>query len=287
MVVLIASAVAWIGCEDPNQTGYEPRQGRRADVLDPIDFDNCVSQFADAMRRWPVVDQAAAPVKLAYPEWRNRSGESMPHAEKMVGEIVQAINLRTGAKVRIAETGAVGCHYATELSLAPAEGPMAKPVLAMTWSVMRPGTRASLIESIVPIGRKPADKDSPGDKKAATTKPASLFGPPPKPAPPSYHVIRYEGGRLHLDKRLADGRVVVLSASASRDAGGQLCVRVTLLGRDSDVDLRLSAAYRDRSGKHHEVKKATPCKLISGKPESITVVLPRRAEQYVVFVTQP
>ncbi len=275
------------GCDDPGRPGLDPGRQRHSSTLDPIDFDNCVSQFADALRRWPVVDKADAPIKLAYPEWHNPSGEHIRHPDRLIRDMVRAINLRTGAKVRIAAPGEVGCHYATELSLAPAQGPMAQPVLAMTWSVLRPGTRATVIESIVPLGRKPTRKTTAKGPLPATTRPAGLFGPGPQPKPITYHVIRYPRGRVHLERSLAAGRVTVLDETASRDGDGRLAVELTLLGHGPDAPLRLSWQYEDGSGRRRDANKATEATLVAGRPLQIKAKLPSQTQTYHLYITEP
>jgi len=282
--VLVAGACLVGGCEDPHGTGVHSRRPDRPPLLDAAKLDDCAARFADALRRWPVVERAKSPVLLASPGWRNRSPVPVEEGPALARRLAEAVNLRAGAKVRIAGPGEVGCHYGSELVLSPGADSRGQPVLALTWRVIRPGTRTSLLEAVATVQPiKPPSAPgllfAPADEVQA--------GPARARRPRSYHAITFERGRVHLDTGLAGGRVTILGERSWRDADARLRINLRLLSRPTATPIEVLAYYVDRAGRRHSPTKALAQTLAASRTTTLAVTLPKAAQTYDLFLVVP
>lgn len=266
----------WVGCEGGDLSGLGLGQAHRPSFLSPAKFDDCAGRFADALRRWPVADRADAPVLLAEPRWRNESSVRVRNGQAFARRLAQAVNLRTGAKVRIVHPDTIGCRYATELVLLPAVDQTGQSVLVLTWRVIRPGSRTLSLEEACTVRRL-----------KATASSGSLFAPPAKPSSPTerpYQYIAFAGGRVGLDSELADGKVIILGERTRRDVDGRMRIELRLLSRTADTPIEALPFYVDGSGKRYPSSKTVRYALEASKPKTVTLTLPKAARSYEVLI---
>lgn len=273
------------GCGSPEQRAKDTRNSHRGPPLSEDRLDDCASRFADALRRWSVVENADAPVLLANPRWHNESAYPDKNGPATARELVEAINLRTGAKVRITPPGSFDCHYATELVLAQDTGAGRQPILVLTWRVLRPGEGRPLVEESVPIGRfTPTSKSKPGLSAKPVPESKATPGRQHALAGRSYHDIAFERGLVRLDSSLADKRVAILGERAWRDEKGRLCVELRLLSRSTKTDVNILAYCVKADGKRHAPAKPIARTLDKSTPTSIVATLPAVARSYEMLI---
>lgn len=273
IVCLLAS------CQEPERSGPLPRQGPGASVLSEETFDTCAAQFADALRRWPVVDRAEAPVLLASPRWRNESSYGVRDGSALTLRMAKAINLRTGAKVRIAPPGALGCQYASELVLLSGTDIRRQPVLVLSWRVVRPGTEALLLEEAVTVRQVGTSTQPSLFARAAPTRQIGL-APGQGSAQRAYHDVLFEHGRIRLEAGLAQGRVTILGQRTWRDEHGRLCVELRLLSRPDATTVDVLAYRGGADATDHGPASTLRQVLAASKPTVVVVVLPKAARSY-------
>jgi len=271
------------GCQEPAQPGLHSQSAAPQALLGPGKLDDCAARFADALRRWPVVDRAAAPVLLGSPRWRNESTVPVSQGSALARELARAIDLRTGAKARIANPGALGCHHATELVLRSGTDGQGLPILVLAWRVIRPGDRMAVLEEVFTV-RRGASANRPGPVSAADGNGrASTAGPGRLPTR-SYQDVAFEHGLLHLDASLARRQVIVLGERTWRDADARLRVDVRLLSRQADRSITALAYYVDEAGRRRPPVRAVHQTLPAGGPTNLAIVLPKAARSYELFV---
>jgi hypothetical protein len=278
--ILAAATVACshlIGCAGLEAFGSRPTQDHRTAPLTPVQFDECAARFADALRRWPVVDRADAPVLLAYPRWKNQTELPLKDSRAFVRGLIEAVNLRTGAKVRLAAPGTVGCRYATELAMLPAEDGRSQPIIVLALRVTRPGLPNPVLEEVCPIRQAAA----PG---------VSLFGPPatrpfaPPAQAPTYQLVRFDRGEVYLDTRTALQRVEILGERTWRDASGQWCVELKLVSRPADMFIDVLAYYANAGGRQVPLARPVRQKLTAGHTVPLDVTFPKDAVTYRLYI---
>ncbi|MBN1347762.1 MAG: hypothetical protein JXQ73_34065 [Phycisphaerae bacterium] len=279
MICLLAECLI-SGCEEPANSPV-PRQAHHQSFLTPPEFDDCAARFADALRRWPVVDKADQQILLAAPRWKNESPLAVSDGQQVARELAEAVNLRVGAKVKIVHANTIGCRYASELVLEPARNNLDQAVLALTLHVLRPGTQTSLLEEVSIVRRLPPPQAggglfSPRPRAAPTTRP----GQPER----SYQVITFERGQVHLDPALAAGRVSILGERTTRDADGKLHVELRLLSRPEDSSVEVLAYHLDASGQRRPPLSPNRYELQAFKPRTLVLTLPKSARRYDLFI---
>lgn len=266
-----------LGCEQPQQASPapKPRPVQLPGPLSPIQFDEAASKFADALRRWPAVERTDAPFSLASPRWRNLTDMPVKEGPTFVRELCETMNLRTGAKVRIASPGAVGCRFATEISLEPATNPQTEqPTIVLAFRVVQTGSAVPLFEERYVAWATPSTLPA---RFASGGKSSAVSGQPAT-APASTPIV-FEKGQVSLDPRLRQ-RLAILSERTYRDAAGQLCVEVKLLSRWGDVIVDLSGRWTDQAGRQTPLARKTRQTLGSLRPMAVTIVLPKTAQTY-------
>jgi hypothetical protein len=265
--------------------GPSPARTTSDGPLSPDQADDCAATFADVLRRWPVVDRTDVPVLLASPRWKNESTLNVKDGPGFVRRLAEAITLRSGAKVRIADPGAAGCHYASEVALESSKDAHGQPAIVLVLRVIRPGLATPLIEQAFTV------------RKVTTTAPAfSFFGPPAakrpsaRPGSPqaamSYQAISFERGTIHLESGLARQRVSVLGERTWRDASGQFCVQLRLLSRGADTQVEIKADAGRAEGQPAPTSRPVARRLTAFNPETVVFTFPRTAESYEVYITQ-
>jgi len=271
-----------IGCQEAQPPATEAKEIHRTGPLTAEQFDECASRFADALRRWPVVDRAEAPILLANPRWKNQADYwPVKDGPAFVGSLMDAVNLRTGAKVRIAPAGTVGCHYATEIVAVDATDARNQPVVALAFRVVRPGVPAPLLEEVFTVQRRPT---------TAPTGPLFGFRLASQPAQPraamrpTYQVVQFQRGQVHLNTQTSARQVEVLAERTWRDRDGQLCIAVRLLSRTADTSVDAVVHSIDPAGRQspqgHSIRQSLPAR----QPVSLVVTLPKTAQGYALYL---
>jgi hypothetical protein len=269
-----------IGCGDTEAFGPRPSQDHRTAPLTPVQFDECAARFADALRRWPAVDRADAPVLLAHPQWKNQTDLPVNEAPSFVRRLTEAVNLRTGAKVQLAAPGTVGCRYATELALLPAEDGHSQPIIVLALRVVRPGLTNPVLEEVCPIEKTATTGSTVGLLNLSATRPAA---PPAHPAP-TYQCVRFDRGEVYLDARTTLQRVAIIGERTWRDASGQLCVELKLLSRPTDTTIDVLPYHTGAGGRQLPLPRPLRQKLTAGHTISLVVTFPKDAIAYTLYI---
>ncbi len=280
---MMAIACLACGCQEPVQSGPDSQSTAPRPFLGPGQLDDCAARFADALRCWPVVDRAATPVLLSSPRWRNESAVPVSGGRVLARELARAINLRTGAKVQIADPGAVGCDHATELVLRSGTDGQGLPVLVLAWRVVRPGDRTAVLEEICAV-RRGASTNRQGPLLGADANGGAPTAGAGRLPARSYQDVAFEYGLLHLDASLARREVIVLGERTWRDADARLRVELRLLSRHSDRAITTLIYYVDEAGRRRSPVRAANQTLPAGRPTVLVVVLPKAARSYELFV---
>ncbi len=280
----LTALACWVslGCENADPQAPGPRQAHRESLLSEEKLDDCAARFADALRRWAVVVRADAPVRLACPRWRNESPVAVQDGPTVARRLAEAIDLRTGAKVRVAAPGALGCHYGTELVLRPAKDGRGQPLLVLAWRVVRPGVPTPLLEEMVTVRHLKVPAPA-GSWLAAKPPPAGARGPAGQP----YQEIAFEHGKVHVDAGLARGRMRILGERAWRDDQDRLCVTLRVLSQLTDTTVSVLAGFVDQAGRRQAPTQGTRETLHAGRPTTLSISLPKTARRYELFVVAP
>ncbi len=165
--LVVTGVFAVAGPREAVSAGMSSRPEHPVGPLNFVQFDDCAARFADALRRWPVVDRTESPVLLASPRWTNETSVVVKDGPAFAVRLGEAITMRSGSKVQIASPGAAGCQYATELALVSASDSRDQPILVLRFSVTRAGLGSPVLEEVYTVRTLPS------------TRPVfSFFGPP-------------------------------------------------------------------------------------------------------------
>jgi hypothetical protein len=221
---------------------------------------------------------------LASPGWRNASSTPVSGGPALARRLAEAINLRSGAKVRIAKAGALGCHYATELVLLPAHDAQGQSILVLALRVVRPGARSVFVEEAVTIGQlKPEPRPGLLFQASAPSGPKEVEVPPSR----AFQDIAFEHGQVGLDSTLASEHLSILGERTWRDSAGLLRVEIRLLSRLRDMAIGVLAYYIDGEGRRHPPMKVVHQALPASRPATLSLALPKMAQLYHVFILVP
>ncbi len=226
--------------------------------LDDVQFDDCVTAMADALRQADWGQRGSQDVILAWPRWRNDSLFPLPDEQAMITAVVSTINARSGAMVRFdmeprAQPGSR--LLVTELVLT---GPVR--------SGQRTGYGLELLvrdaeKGNVPLRYVYSFRLSPAAARVIRAEEdemplgESLQSEPPERLDDVVHDVegdierrvRFPWGRVYFLDRKSAERVMLLSRGESHEAD-QYSVSLEAMSQKGDLTIRVRAYFADEAG---------------------------------------